>query len=60
MTVGFISCSGTTEKISVSRLPTESDIAAVRSVWISGDRSPDSSAVAVYDDVWFSSEEIGA
>ncbi len=60
MTVGFISCSGTTEKISVSRLPTESDFAAVRSIWIRSDRSPDSSAVAVYDDVWFSSEEIGA
>lgn len=59
MTVGFISCSGTTEKISISRLPTEADVAAVRSIWIRSDRSPDSSAVAVYDDVWFSSEEIG-
>lgn len=58
MTVGFISCSGTTERISVNRLPTESDVAAVRSIWITSDRSPDSSAVAVYKDVWFSSEEI--
>lgn len=58
MTVGFISCSGTTERISVSRLPTESDVAAVRSVWIGSERSPDSSAVAVYEDVWFSSEEV--
>jgi len=59
MTVGFISCSGTTERISAARLPTEADLAAVRSIWIRSDRSPDSSAVAVYDDVWFSSEEIG-
>jgi protein-L-isoaspartate(D-aspartate) O-methyltransferase len=60
MRVGFISCSGTSEKISVRRLPTEADLAAVRSIWIGSDRSPDSHAVAVYDDVWFSSEEIGA
>jgi protein-L-isoaspartate(D-aspartate) O-methyltransferase len=59
MTVGFISCSGTTERISATRLPTAADLAAVRSIWIRSDRSPDSSAVAVYDDVWFSSEEIG-
>jgi len=58
MTVGFISCSGTTEKISVARLPTEADLAAVRSIWIRSDHSPDSNAVAVYDDVWFSSEEV--
>ncbi|WP_262299969.1 protein-L-isoaspartate O-methyltransferase family protein [Microvirga sesbaniae] len=58
MTVGFISCSGTTERISVRRLPTEADVAAVRSVWIRSDRSPDSNAVAVYDDVWFSAEKI--
>jgi protein-L-isoaspartate(D-aspartate) O-methyltransferase len=59
MTVGFISCSGTTERISATRLPTAADLAAIRSIWIRSDRSPDSSAVAVYDDVWFSSEEIG-
>jgi protein-L-isoaspartate(D-aspartate) O-methyltransferase len=59
MTVGFISCSGTTEKISISRLPTEADLEAVRSIWIRSNRSPDSSAVAIYDDVWFSSEEVG-
>lgn len=58
MTVGFISCSGTTERISTAHLPTEADLAAVRSIWIRSDRSPDSNAVAVYDDVWFSSEEI--
>jgi protein-L-isoaspartate(D-aspartate) O-methyltransferase len=58
MTVGFISCSGPTEKISIARLPTEADVAAVRSIWIRSDRAPDSRAVAVYDDVWFSSEEI--
>ncbi|MGO4523447.1 protein-L-isoaspartate O-methyltransferase [Microvirga sp. 2MCAF35] len=59
MNVGFISCSGTTERISISRLPTEADLAAVRSIWIRSDRSPDSSAVTIYDDVWFSAEEIG-
>ncbi|MBF9197871.1 protein-L-isoaspartate O-methyltransferase family protein [Microvirga terrestris] len=59
MTVGFISCSGTTEKPLVAHLPTEADLAAVRSVWIKGDRSPDSSAIAVYDEVWFSSDRIG-
>lgn len=58
MNVGFISCSGTTERISIRNLPTEADLAAVRSVWIEGDRVPDASAVAVYDQVWFSSEEI--
>jgi protein-L-isoaspartate(D-aspartate) O-methyltransferase len=60
MTVGFISCSGTKERISVGRLPTEADLSAVRSIWIRADRCPDSTAVAVYDDVWFSSEEIDA
>ncbi|WP_114945107.1 protein-L-isoaspartate O-methyltransferase family protein [Microvirga calopogonii] len=59
MSVGFISCSGTTERISARRLPTEADLAAVRSIWVRRDRSPDSSAVAVYDDIWFSSEEPG-
>jgi protein-L-isoaspartate(D-aspartate) O-methyltransferase len=58
MNVGFISCSGTSERISIRNLPTEADLAAVRSVWIRRDRAPDASAVAVYDDVWFSSEEI--
>jgi protein-L-isoaspartate(D-aspartate) O-methyltransferase len=58
MTVGFISCSGATEKVSVRNLPTEADLAAVRSIWIRRDRSPDASALAVYDDVWFSSEEV--
>jgi len=57
MNVGFISCSGTTEKMSGAPLPTEADLAAVRSIWIRSDRSPDSHAVAVYDDVWFSSDE---
>ncbi|EIM24544.1 protein-L-isoaspartate O-methyltransferase family protein [Microvirga lotononidis] len=59
MNVGFISCSGTTERISRGRLPTEADLAAVRSIWIGSTRAPDSSAVAVYDDVWFSSEKPG-
>jgi protein-L-isoaspartate(D-aspartate) O-methyltransferase len=58
MNVGFISCSGTTERISIRNLPTEADLATVRTVWIKRDRVPDASAVAVYDEVWFSSEEI--
>jgi protein-L-isoaspartate(D-aspartate) O-methyltransferase len=58
MTVGFISCSGTGQEVSSRRLPDESDLASVRSVWIRSDRSPDRSAVAVYDKVWFSSEEV--
>ena len=59
MTVGFISCSGTNERPAIAHLPTEADLAAVRSVWVKSRRSPDSSAAAVYDDVWFSSEEVG-
>jgi len=59
MNVGFISCSGTTESISVRNVPSEADLAAVRSVWIRSERKPDASAVAVYEDVWFSSEEVG-
>jgi len=58
MTVGFISCSGTSERISVRNLPTEADLAAVRSIWIRSERAPGASAVAVYKDVWFSSEEL--
>jgi protein-L-isoaspartate(D-aspartate) O-methyltransferase len=57
MTVGFISCSGVAEKPSIKNLPSEADLAAVRSLWIRRDRPPDASAVAVYDEVWFSSEE---
>jgi protein-L-isoaspartate(D-aspartate) O-methyltransferase len=60
MNVGFISCSGTTERISIRNLPTEADLAAVSSVWIKRDRAPDASAVAVYDQVWFSSEPVVA
>jgi protein-L-isoaspartate(D-aspartate) O-methyltransferase len=58
MNVGFISCSGTTERVSVARLPTEAELAAVRSIWIRAHRPPDATAVAVYDHVWFSSEKV--
>jgi protein-L-isoaspartate(D-aspartate) O-methyltransferase len=58
MNVGFISCSGTKEKLSVKHLPTEADLVAVRSVWLKGEAAPDNSAVAVYDQVWFSSKAI--
>jgi protein-L-isoaspartate(D-aspartate) O-methyltransferase len=60
MNVGFISCSGTTEKVSVRHLPTEADLAAVRSVWLVDERPPDNSAVAVYEKVWFSSGNTGS
>lgn len=56
MTVGFISCSGATAKAASEHRPIESDLGAVRSVWLTGDREPDGSAVATYDDVWFSSD----
>jgi protein-L-isoaspartate(D-aspartate) O-methyltransferase len=59
MNVGFISCSGTTETVSAGNLPSEAELAAVRSLWIRREREPDGSAVAVYSDVWFSSEETG-
>jgi protein-L-isoaspartate(D-aspartate) O-methyltransferase len=58
MNVGFISCSGTTEKTSGKMAPAQADLTAVRSIWIRGDRSPDASAVAVYDDVWLSSDDV--
>ncbi|PVE23849.1 SAM-dependent methyltransferase [Microvirga sp. KLBC 81] len=58
MTVGFISCSGTTEKAASQRRLTEADLASVRSLWLRSDRSPDASAVAVYEQVWFSSQKI--
>jgi protein-L-isoaspartate(D-aspartate) O-methyltransferase len=58
MRVGFISCSGVTEKSSIRNLPSESDLAAMQSIWIRSDRMPDASAVAVYSDVWFSSEQV--
>jgi protein-L-isoaspartate(D-aspartate) O-methyltransferase len=54
MTVGFISCSGTTEKAASKHLPTEAGLATVRSIWLIDDRPPDDSAVVVYDQVWFS------
>ncbi len=60
MNVGFISCSGTTETPSVRQLPTEADLAAVRSVWLKDAVAPDGSAVAVYEHVWFSSKALDA
>lgn len=59
MNVGFISCSGTMETSNVRNLPTEADLAAVRSLWIRIEREPDASAIVVYDQVWFSSESVG-
>ncbi|MXQ14117.1 protein-L-isoaspartate O-methyltransferase family protein [Microvirga makkahensis] len=53
MTVGFISCSGAEQEGSKHRFR-ESDLAAVQSIWLTEDRSPDRTAIAVYDHVWFS------
>jgi len=58
MNVGFISCRGTTEKVSIVRMPAPADLAEARSIWIRSDRPPDRSAVAVYEDVWFSADDI--
>ncbi|MGF9758450.1 SAM-dependent methyltransferase [Microvirga sp. 0TCS3.31] len=58
MRVGFISCSGVTEKPAIKNLPGEADLAAIRSIWIRSERAPDAKAVAIYSDVWFSSEEV--
>jgi protein-L-isoaspartate(D-aspartate) O-methyltransferase len=57
MNVGFISCSGASERKALGHMPTKADFAAVRSIWIGRERPPDQSAVALYDNVWFSSEE---
>jgi len=59
MTVGFISCSGAGEKASIRAMPTETDTASIRSIWIRSNRHPDKSAVVVCEDVWFSSDDIG-
>lgn len=58
MNVGFITCSGATERSPASRPPTEGDLGAVRSVWLKADHAPDKSAIAVYDNVWFSQDEV--
>ena len=58
MTVGFISCSGAAEKRSKHHF-TEDDLAGVRSIWLTEDRSPDQTSIAVYDQVWFSSAKPG-
>ncbi|WP_414473977.1 protein-L-isoaspartate O-methyltransferase family protein [Microvirga sp. M2] len=60
MTVGFIACSGTTERPKSNRKPGEAGLAAVRSIWLGADRAPDPTAVAVYDRVWFSSAKVEA
>jgi protein-L-isoaspartate(D-aspartate) O-methyltransferase len=58
MNVGFISCSGETTTAPESGGPSEADIAATRSVWLTAEQAPDVSATAVYDDVWFSAVNI--
>lgn len=60
MTVGFISCSGALERPGPKHLPTEADLGAVQSVWLTSERSPDESALAVYERVWFSSKRISS
>jgi protein-L-isoaspartate(D-aspartate) O-methyltransferase len=58
MAVGFIRCSGERTRVAPSGAPSESGIAATRSVWLTRDRRPDGSATAVYGDIWFSKDEI--
>jgi protein-L-isoaspartate(D-aspartate) O-methyltransferase len=60
MPVGFIPCSGETTSVAVGGAPSEADIAATRSVWLSDERPPDSRATAIYERVWFSSEDVAA
>ncbi len=58
MSVGFIGCSGATTGDPVGSGPSESDVAATRSIWLTAEREPDASATAIYDDVWFSSVNV--
>jgi protein-L-isoaspartate(D-aspartate) O-methyltransferase len=58
MSVGFIGCSGATAGDPVGSGPSESDVAATRSIWLMAERKPDASATAIYDDVWFSSVNV--
>lgn len=58
MSVGFIGCSGAAAGAPVGSGPSESDIAATRSIWLSAERKPDASATAIFDDVWFSSVNV--
>jgi protein-L-isoaspartate(D-aspartate) O-methyltransferase len=58
MAVGFIRCSGESTKVPSSGAPSQSGIAATRSVWLMSDRLPDGSATATYEDLWFSSDQI--
>jgi protein-L-isoaspartate(D-aspartate) O-methyltransferase len=58
MTVGFIPCSGENANKASRHRPSEADIAATRSIWLTVDREPDETATAIYDAVWFSSEPV--
>lgn len=58
MNVGFITCSGATKKAPLRHGPSEADIAATRSVWLTAERRPDASATASYEDVWFSTVNV--
>ncbi|WP_159718298.1 protein-L-isoaspartate O-methyltransferase family protein [Geminicoccus flavidas] len=54
MPAWFIPCIGASDLDDCTRIPTGSEARAVRSAWLSADRSPDDSAVAIYRHVWFS------
>jgi protein-L-isoaspartate(D-aspartate) O-methyltransferase len=58
MAVGFIRCSGEGTTVLIGGAPSEADVAATRSIWLTEDRAPDRSATAVYEQVWFSSEDV--
>jgi protein-L-isoaspartate(D-aspartate) O-methyltransferase len=58
MNVGFIACSGESTIAPDRHGPSEADIAAIRSVWLTRDRRPDRTATAIYDALWFSTEPV--
>ncbi|WP_245297016.1 MULTISPECIES: methyltransferase domain-containing protein [Rhodomicrobium] len=51
----FIPCIGASDVDQRIKTPSAAEAWAVRSLWLTRDRSPDETAVAVYKDLWFSS-----
>jgi len=58
MNVGFITCSGEKTKTVAGHGPSEAEITATQSVWLTAHREPDRTATAVYDEVWFSTDRV--
>ncbi|WP_046117843.1 methyltransferase domain-containing protein [Sinorhizobium sp. PC2] len=57
MPAWFIPCVGASDSAECSKFPSAADACAIRSVWLTRDRSPDGTAVAIYKDLWFSSAD---